>query len=312
MTIIDLQQLSKCYGSKRAVDSLTLRVEAGSVFGFLGPNGAGKTTTIRMMMGFLKPTAGRASIFGLDCSRDSHRIKADVGYLPGDLRLYGWMNGHSALKIFGAVRSRDLSETGAELALLFDLDMTVPVKRMSRGMRQKLGLILACAHEPRLLILDEPSSGLDPIMQIRLKEYLQARARTGCTVFFSSHTLSEVEDVCDRVAILRGGQLMEELSLERLREQAKPEVSIVWSHDAKPDAEEPPPFYRLIERNGRTWRGVLAGPMMTFIRWAADQPLDDLTIGAPDLEAYFRRHYTDELASPPAAPSASVPEEVPG
>src|SRR5205085_6453501 len=145
----------------------------GVLFGFLGPNGAGKTTTIRVMLGFLRPAAGNASIFGLDCWTDTKRIKNDIGYLPGDLRLPPWMNGAKALSIFGAVRGKDLTRSGGELCEKFDLDLRVRVREMSRGMRQKLGLVLALAHSPRLLVLDEPTSGLDPLMQQTLHKLLR-------------------------------------------------------------------------------------------------------------------------------------------
>jgi len=168
MSIIQLTSLTRRYGQRVGVEDLTLTVGEGTLFGFLGPNGAGKTTTIRVLLGLLKPTAGSASVFGLDAHGAGHRIKRDLGYLPGDLRLYPWLTLDRALRIFGAARKRDLDPKGQELAETFELDREVPVRRMSRGMKQKLGLILALAHQPRLLILDEPTTALDPIMQERL------------------------------------------------------------------------------------------------------------------------------------------------
>src|SRR5207247_1315609 len=155
VSLIQLDNLTRRYGRRRGVESLSFSVGEGALFGFLGPNGAGKTTTIRVLLGFLRPTSGAAKIFGLDCWRDSKAIKRDIGYLPGDLRLPAWMDGANALSIFGAVRGRDLAGAGRELAEKFDLDLRVKVRDMSRGMRQKLGLILALAHSPRLLVLDE-------------------------------------------------------------------------------------------------------------------------------------------------------------
>src|SRR5580765_3539907 len=201
MPLIQIENLTRGYGRRRGVDRLSLNVAEGTLFGFLGPNGAGKTTTIRVMLGFLRPTAGAAKIFGLDCWSDSKAIKRDVGYVPGDLRLPSWMNGETALSIFGAVRGQDLMRSGRELAERFDLDLRVKVREMSRGMRQKLGLILALAHSPRLLVLDEPTSALDPLMQQELRALLVKMAAKGHTVFFSSHSLGEVEELCDRVAI---------------------------------------------------------------------------------------------------------------
>ncbi|MCH7873570.1 MAG: ABC transporter ATP-binding protein, partial [Planctomycetes bacterium] len=173
MDIIDIKGLTKRYGRRVGIESLDLHVPAGTLFGFLGPNGSGKSTTIRVLMGLLRPTAGSARVFDLDAWRCSHQIKAEVGYLPGDLRLYPFWTCDSALRLISKVRRRDVCEAGRELAEEFELDTDVPVGSMSRGMRQKLGLILALAHRPKLLILDEPTSGLDPIMQKRLLRRLR-------------------------------------------------------------------------------------------------------------------------------------------
>ena len=196
MAAIETDDLTRRYGARRGIERVSLTVPDGSRFGFLGPNGAGKTTTIRVLLGFLKPTAGQARVFGRDVWRESALIKSDVGYLPGDLRLYPWLSGELALRIFGGVRGRDLMRAGRELAERFALDLRVKVRNMSRGMRQKLGLILALAPRPKLLILDEPTASLDPLMQETLRAHLRELAARGHTVFFSSHTLSEVEQLC--------------------------------------------------------------------------------------------------------------------
>jgi ABC-2 type transport system ATP-binding protein len=164
---------------------------------------------------------------------------------------------------------------------------------MSRGMRQKLGLILAVAHEPRLLILDEPASGLDPLMQERLEDHLRGAARRGGTVFFSSHTLSEVERLCDRVAILREGRVVADETLANLRSRAARELTIRWREGA-PGAPAPPEFIELHEQSAHRWSGTLAGPPTAFLRWLAGQPVEDFTLGEPDLESLFRRHYRRE------------------
>src|ERR1044071_6944593 len=229
---IQLDNLTRRYGRRRGIERVSLSVPAGALFGFLGPNGAGKTTTIRVLLGFLRPGSGSARIFGLDCWRDSKAIKRDVGYIPGDLRLSEWMNGATALSIFGAVRGRDLSRSGRELAETFALDLRVKVREMSRGMRQKLGLILALAHAPRLLVLDEPTSALDPLMQELLHDSLRRLAGAGHTVFFSSHSLGEVEQLCDRVAIVRDGEIVADESLAALRDRAGHDVTIRWTEDA--------------------------------------------------------------------------------
>ena len=294
MSVIVAENLTKRYGRRVGIDALNLTVPAGAVFGFLGPNGAGKTTMIRLLLALLRPTSGRASVFGLDCWHNSHCIKTDVGYVPGDLRLYSWMNARDALRILGQVRDRDLATFGAELADHFGLDVDVRVRRMSRGMRQKLGLVLALVHRPKLLILDEPTSGLDPLMQQRLYEHLRGRAAEGTTIFFSSHTLSEVETLCDRVAILRDGKLVANETLEALRKRTKREVTLRWNDKTAPRKLALPNFLELRERRGRECQCTLTGPVMELVRWSATQPLDDLAIGPPDLESLFRRYYQQE------------------
>jgi ABC-2 type transport system ATP-binding protein len=289
VALIELDCLTRCYGRRRGIEDVSLDVPEGVLFGFLGPNGAGKTTTIRVMLGFLRPSAGTAKIFGLDCWRESPVIKREIGYLPGDLRLPQWMRGIDALTIFGRVRRRDLIGPGGEMAKKFDFDLRVRVRDMSRGMRQKLGLILALAHGPRLLVLDEPTSSLDPLMQEALHQHLRDLAAAGRTVFFSSHSLGEVEQLCDRVAILRDGTLVVDESLEALRDRAGHDVTIQWKDD--PEALEPPNFLKLTRREHRLWQGRLEGPVNQLVDFLANRPIEDLAIGRPDLESLFRRFY---------------------
>jgi len=287
---IETENLTRCYGRRRGIDSVTLRVPPGSLFGFLGPNGAGKTTTIRVVLGFLRPTSGAARVFGQDAWRDSAAIKREVGYLPGDLRLYPWMTGQRALHIFGAARGRDLRADGAVLAERFSMDMRVRVRDMSRGMRQKLGLILALVHRPKLLVLDEPTASLDPLMQEELRTHLRELAHGGTTVFFSSHTLGEVEQLCDRVAIVRDGKIVADEALETLRKRAGHQVTIRWP-DSDSARFEPPAFLQVLERDQQQWRGLLEGSVNELLTWLAPKHVEDLTIERPDLETLFRKFY---------------------
>lgn len=294
MSLIQLENLTRHYGARRGVERISLSVAEGVLFGFLGPNGAGKTTTIRVMLGFLRPGGGAARIFGLDCWRESKAIKRDLGYLPGDLHLPSWMNGLAALSIYGAVRRRDLIQPGRQLAERFDLDLRVKVRDMSRGMRQKLGLILALAHSPRLLVLDEPTNSLDPLIQQSLHEYLRHLAAKGHTVFFSSHSLGEVEQLCERVAIVRDGELVADESLAALREKAGYEVSIRWAEPSLALGLAPPEFLKLTRREGAVWQGTLQGPAHRLVDYLAGKAVLELTIGRPDLESLFRRFYQRE------------------
>lgn len=296
--VIALDGLSKRYGERVGVADLSLHVPEGSVFGFIGPNGAGKTTAIRILLGFLRPNGGSARVFGLDCWRESHVVKRDVGYLPGDLRLHSWMTGREALTITGRGRGLDLRVKGSELADYLELDLTVTVRAMSRGMRQKLGLTLALAHEPRLLVLDEPTTGLDPITQGRLYQHLRDLARRGHTIFFSSHVLSEVEDLCDRVAIIRRGRLVADELLATLRERAERRVVVQWADGATPDPGEAPLFLTVHEAHGSKWLCSLDGASPELLAWLQGRPVRDVIIEPPDLDSLFMRYYETGAPAP--------------
>ncbi|MFG0327615.1 MAG: ABC transporter ATP-binding protein [Phycisphaerales bacterium JB037] len=294
MSVIELTNLTRRYGRFTAVAELSLAVRAGSLFGFLGPNGAGKTTTIQVLMGLLRASAGGAYINGRDAWRDSTRLKREVGFLPGDFRFYPYATGHEALRLVGRLRRQDLTGAGQTLAERYDLDLSVRSGKMSRGMRQKLGIILALAHRPKLLILDEPTAGLDPLMQQALLGHLRELAATGVTVFFSSHTLSEVEQLCSEIAILRKGRLVVCEALEKLRERAERQVTITWRDAAQAGSVEPPPMLAVDERIGVLWRGRLTGPSPELLRWLSQQQPLDVTIGEPRLDALFQRFYREE------------------
>jgi ABC-2 type transport system ATP-binding protein len=295
MSIIRTEQLSRRYGRRVGIEAADLNVGEGEIFGFLGANGAGKTTAIRLLMGFLRPSHGRATIFGLDCWRDSARIKRDVGYLPGDLRLYHWLTGRTALNIFGRVRHADLRARGTALAERFQLEMDLRVRNMSRGTRQKLGLILALAHGPRLLILDEPTSGLDPVMQSVLANYLQELAAAGHTVFLSSHTLSEVETLCDRVAVVRQGRVIADETLQSLRSRARRTVQLVFKDAESAARATLPDSLTVVYRDGRNFHCELEGPSPPLIQWAARQAIEDVAISPPNLQSLFRKYYDTQL-----------------
>lgn len=292
MSVIATEGLTKRYGTRRGIEDVGLHVSEGSLFGFLGPNGAGKSTTIRILLGFMQASEGRATVLGHDCWRESAVLKREVGYVPGDVRLYSWMTGRIALRISGRIRGRDLTQRGGELAERFGLDLSVRADRMSRGMRQKLGLLLALAHEPRLAVLDEPTSGLDPLMQDELADVLREFAARGHTVFFSSHTLSEVEQLCDRVAIVRDGRIVADESIADLRARARRTVVLHFDtpeHAAKTAA---PPELVHVERTGRLWRAQLeTDDPRAFARWVAAQPVVDFSLSPPNLEGVFREYY---------------------
>lgn len=303
--IIDVQGLTRRYGARRGIDDVSMSIGEGALYGFLGPNGAGKTTTIRVLLGFLRPTAGTARVFGLDTWRDSPRIKAEVGTIPGDLRLWPWLSGKEAVRLFGRIRGRDLRARAAQLADELELDLSVRVRAMSRGMRQKLGLILALAHDPRLLILDEPTTALDPLMQDRLRAILRRMATAGHTVFFSSHTLGEVEALCDRVAIVRAGRIVADTTLTALKAEAGHDVEIRWTPGAvrggaPAGAQAVPAWLTLTSRTEQAWAGRIRADVRPLLAFLADQPVDDVRIARPDLESIFRRYYEADDGATPA------------
>ena len=209
MTAIAIRELTKDYGATRAVDGLDLDVGAGEIVGFLGPNGAGKSTTIRILLDLIRPTTGRAQVMGHDCQTDGVRARALCGYLPGDLRLHESWRAHEVVRHFADMRGSGADRRAvAELSERLALDLGRRVGALSKGNRQKLGLLLALAPRPPVLILDEPTAGLDPIRQRAVWQLLRERADDGAAVLFSSHVMSEVESVCDRVAVLRRGRLL--------------------------------------------------------------------------------------------------------
>ncbi|MCK6483269.1 MAG: ABC transporter ATP-binding protein [Phycisphaerae bacterium] len=291
MDVIAADQLRKHYGLVRALDGLHLRVPAGAIFGFLGPNGAGKTTTIRILLGLMRPTAGTATVFGLDAWRDSLRIRERVGYLPGDLRLHEGLTGRGTLTFFADARRRDCRAEIERLAARFEVDLGRRVRAYSKGNRQKIGLIQALMHRPELLILDEPTASLDPLMQRTLYEELREAAARGTTILFSSHTLSEVEALCEHVAIVRAGRLVECERIDTLRARAVRRVECVFADGPRPD---PPPGLRAAAGENGRLIGSWTGPVEPLLAWLARSPVTDVTISPPDLETLFMTYYGDE------------------
>ncbi len=292
MNLIEIENLSKSYRQTRALNNLNLQVEEGKILGFLGPNGAGKTTTIRLLLGLLKPTSGRAKIFGLNCWSHSSEIKIEVAYVPGDLRIYRRWTPRIALNLVSKIRRKDILAPGLELAEQLNLNPDIKVREMSLGTRQKLGLILALATQPRLLILDEPTSGLDPIVQDRLREILLNFADEGGTVFFSSHTLSEIENLCDRITILKEGNLVIDTTLAELRKKALREIHLHWRHTQPKFQNTLPEELDLLEQQDLHWKLTLKGETSPEIMsWIHQQNPDDVSISPPNLETLFHSYY---------------------
>jgi ABC-2 type transport system ATP-binding protein len=226
---IRTSRLTKDYGAGRGLFDLDLDVPPQQVFGFLGPNGAGKTTTIRCLMGMIRPTSGSAFIFGIDCLRDSVEVKRKVGYLPGELPQFGGLRGREVVAYLGGMRGGIDTDRVRRLADRFELDLGRRFREYSSGNKQKLGIVLAFMHDPELLILDEPTGGLDPLNQQEFYALVREARDAGATVFLSSHILSEVDHVCDRVGILRGGRLARVFGLDELRHLRMHRVEIEFA-----------------------------------------------------------------------------------
>jgi ABC-2 type transport system ATP-binding protein len=285
--------LTKHYGPIRALDALDITVREGEIFGFLGPNGAGKSTTIRLLLGFLRPTSGEGRVLGLDSVRDSVAIRARIGYLPGGVALYDSLTGEEILDYLGELSGRPPVRR-AELCDRLELSphtLRRLVRDYSRGMRQKIGIVQALQHEPELAILDEPSEGLDPLMQRAFYDILDVLKNEGRTIFFSSHVLSEVERVCDRVAIVRRGRLVavEEIAALLARRMRKVDMRLAGT---PPRLEDVPGVLNIMIADGRLTCQV-EGDIRPFLAAIVDAPIVDLTIEPAHLEDAFLELYKE-------------------
>jgi ABC-2 type transport system ATP-binding protein len=238
LAAIRTSALTKDYGAGRGLFELDLQVSPQEVFGYLGPNGAGKTTTIRLLMGMLRPTRGSAYIFGLDCTRDSVEVKRKVGYLPGEIPQFGSLRGSEIVAYLGGMRGGVDRKRVRAIAERFDLDLNRRFREYSSGNKQKLAIVLAFMHKPDLLILDEPTSDLDPLNQQEFYALLRETRDDGATVFLSSHVLSEVEKVCDRVGIIRAGHLVRVATLDETEPKLE-ELFLSYFAEPKPKALNP-------------------------------------------------------------------------
>jgi ABC-2 type transport system ATP-binding protein len=291
---ISTAHLSKRYGRVEALSDLTLDVQPGEIFGFLGPNGAGKSTTIRTLLGFLHASGGSASVLGHDVATQSVEIRKRIGYLPGGIDLYESLSGAGLLDYLADLQGR-APVRREELCERMQLPASVLKRRVrdySRGMRQKIGVIQALQHDPELAILDEPSEGLDPLMQQAFYGILAQLRDDGRTIFFSSHVLSEVERVCDRVAIIRTGRLMALHNVDELLARRKRRVQLRWRGSA-PDLAGLPGLADVVIDGDRI-SATLQGAVAPFVRAIASPNLEDLTIEPARLEEVFLEYYADD------------------
>lgn len=294
---IQTKGLSKGYGSsvELALNSLDLTVDQGEIFGFLGPNGAGKTTTIRLLLDLIRPTSGKAMIFGLDCKQNSLQIRHKVGYLPGELSLYSSYNGHELIKLFISLRRKEISQDYVTyLTEKLDVDIDRPLGRLSHGNRQKIGLLLALMSRPDLLILDEPTTGLDPLIQYQALELLREAKSEGRTVFFSSHVLPSVEQICDKVGIIRRGRMIAMEPVQMLRDRRLQSIRINFDGLVPRSIFSSLTGVRIIESTDKTIHLEVKGEIDSVVKTAARYKVISIESEQPSLEEAFMTYYQTE------------------
>jgi ABC-2 type transport system ATP-binding protein len=293
------ERLTKYYGPVIGIEDLDLTVERGETFGFLGANGAGKTTTIRLLVDLLRPSRGRATVGGLDCRRDSVRVRQQIGYLPAEMPIYPEMSGRSYLAFLARLQSPAPAMTWMQSLLRrFDVsetDLARPIRDLSHGMKRKLGILQALMGKAPLLILDEPTSGLDPLMIEAFVETVRELRDAGCTVFLSSHVLSEVEKLCDRVGLVSRGRLVKIAALDEIRNSMPRRIRVVFSH---PVSTVPPALAgtRILHASATEWVLEVSGPAGPLVQWLGALPVRDMDIDTATLEEYVLGLYSEGTA----------------
>jgi beta-exotoxin I transport system ATP-binding protein len=294
--VIDARELTKSYGRHRGIENLTFSVQPGEVFGFLGPNGAGKTTTIRTLMDFIRPTGGSVTVFGLDTRAGGIEIRRRVGYLPGELELYERMTARDLLRFLGNLRGGVPDRQMRELADRLGADLSRRVGELSSGNKQKIGLIQAFMHRPQLAILDEPTAGLDPLVQHELHGLIREITGEGRTVFLSSHVLPEVEALCHRVGIIREGRLVAVEEIDALKSRALRRLEIHFAAPVPPEAFSDLPGLQDVVTQDAVVRCTVVGSLDAVVKAAAGFEVVNVVSHEPSLEEIFLAYYGGERA----------------
>ena len=288
------EALTKDYGPKRALDQLQLEVRAGEIFGYLGSNGAGKTTTIRCLLDLIRPTRGRATVLGLDSHTDSVEVRRRTGYLPGDLRLYPHLTARQLLGYLGRLRGGVPVQRVEELARRMECDLGQRCGAMSHGQRQKVGVIQALMHDPDVLILDEPTATLDPLMQRNVHDLIRESRDRGATVFVSSHDLPEVAHLCDRAGILRHGKLVAVQDVSELAQQGRHVITIQFLEPVEPNVFERLPGVSQVTATDHAVTLTVSGDLDAIVKTAARFRVHDIHSAEVDLDEVFRDYYRAE------------------
>jgi len=289
--VIHTERLTKDYGPHRGITELDLDVEEGEIFGFLGPNGAGKTTTMRVLLDLIRPTSGRAEVFGIETTKDPVAIHRRVGYLPGEFDLYDRLTGADTIAYFANLRGGVDGKYVAQLVERLDLDPSRRFKEYSKGNKQKVGLVVALQHRPDLLILDEPTSGLDPLIQQKFFEMVREARAEGRSIFLSSHIIDEVDRTCDPVAIIREGRLVQVDRIEAIRRLAFHHVELTFGGPVAAGVFSSIDGVSDVEVDGASIRMRVAGPIGAVLSAAGPHGLIDVVSREPNLEDVFLAQY---------------------
>jgi ABC-2 type transport system ATP-binding protein len=293
--VIDITHLSKFYGKARGIENVTLGISEGEIFGFIGPNGAGKSTTIRILMNMIFPSSGSARIMGMDVIKETKRIKNFVGYIPSDANVYNSMDVHEFLSYciyFYHVENGERRIT--QLCEMFELDKNRKIADLSLGNRKKVSIVQSMLHSPRLLILDEPTTGLDPLMQSIFFELLRSENKKGMTIFFSSHILSEVQMLCKRVAIIKEGKIIQVEEIDNLRKKQLKKVSIGFSDSGTRASFKIPGIETILTGPGNLLIFMYSGDLNELVGFLQGKNLSNLTIEEPSLDEIFLHYYKSQ------------------
>lgn len=289
MSVIEVNHLTKYYGKARGIIDVSFQVEEGEIFGFIGPNGAGKSTTIRLLLSLIYPTSGSATIFGKDCIKYGPELRQEIGYLPSEVFYYERMKVADLLKYSASFYNKDCTKRMHELAELMELEMNRRIEDLSYGNKKKVGIVQGLLHSPKLLFLDEPTAGLDPLMQRNFFDLIREENKRGVTVFFSSHILGEVQRLCSRVGIIKEGRLIEIADIQTLQQDNYKKVRIV-AENLDTSMFQLPGVTNL-EHSNSTLRFFFKGDINTVMRKISEVTVSDVTIEEPTLEEIFMHYY---------------------
>jgi ABC-2 type transport system ATP-binding protein len=289
MSVIDVNKLTKYYGKARGIIDLSFHVDEGEIFGFIGPNGAGKSTTIRLLLSLIHPTSGSASIFGKDCIKYGPELRREIGYLPSEVFYYDRMKVIDLLKYSASFYPKASIQRMHELAELMELELNRRIEDLSYGNRKKVGIVQGLLHQPKLLFLDEPTAGLDPLMQRKTFQLIQEENQRGVTVFFSSHILSEVQRMCNRVAIIKEGRIIEIADIRTLQQNNYKKVRVI-AENIDTAYFNFPGVTKLEHQNGMV-RFFYKGDINAVVQKVGKIKVADVTIEEPTLEEIFMHYY---------------------